>query len=85
MEITSLAEIYEVCIMRLIELNNIKESIPMIKNLLELYGDKENYGIVFCYQVLSIILNEMSDFHKKGLLKIAFYTFTTPLKLLEIV
>jgi hypothetical protein len=85
MEITSIQEIYEVCIMRLIQLNNIREAIPMIKKLVELYGDQENYSVIFCFLVVFAILNEMPDVHKKILMKISFFTFNDPLDLLEII
>lgn len=39
MEVTSLQEIYEVCILRLINLNGVREAIPMIRKLIELHGD----------------------------------------------
>lgn len=57
MEITSIQEIYEICIMRLIGLNNIRDAIPMIRKLVELYGMQENYSIIFAYFVLFAILN----------------------------
>lgn len=85
MEITSIQEIYEICIMRLIGLNNIRDAIPMIRKLVELYGLQENYSIIFAYFVLFAILNEMPDVHKKLLMRISFYTFNHPLQLLDII
>ena len=85
MEITSLQEIYEICIMRLIGLNNIRDAIPMIRKLVELYGQQENYSIIFAYFVLFAILGEMPDVHKKLLMRISFYTFNHPLLLLDII
>ncbi len=43
--------------MRLIELNSIRYAIPMIRKLVEVYGEQENYSIVFCYIVLLAIIN----------------------------
>jgi len=48
-------DIYEVVIPRLIYLNDIRHAIPLIRKLIELYGDQENYSIVFCFIILNII------------------------------
>lgn len=57
----------------------------MIRKLIDIHGNNENYAVVFCFLILSAILNEMPDVHRKGLLRIAFYTFTRPLLLLDVV
>lgn len=71
--------------MRLIGLNNIRDAIPMIRKLVELYGEQENYSIIFAYLILFAILNEMPDVHKKLLMRISFYTFNHPLQLLDLI
>ena len=40
---------------------------------------------MFCYLILSVILNEMAEVHRKGLLKIAFFTFNRPHLLLDVI
>lgn len=39
MEVTSLQEIYEVCILRLVALNSVRHAIPKIRKLVELHGN----------------------------------------------
>ena len=78
MSITTLTQIAESFIIRLIRLNAIKESIPMIRQLIKLYGDEPNHSIVFCYTLLGMIMTDMGEAHAKQMLKIAFYTFHKP-------
>lgn len=54
---TNIQEIYEVVILRLLNLNDVKHSIPLVRKLIELYGPEENYAVSFCFNVLTIIMH----------------------------
>jgi hypothetical protein len=58
--LTNLVDIYEVVIFRLINLNRIRIVVPKIRALIELYGEEENYSIVFCYIVLNILMRDVT-------------------------
>lgn len=62
------------------------KAIPKIRKLIELRGDQENYSAVFCYLILDIIITDIpTESHKRDLAKIAFYTYSKPLELLDII
>jgi hypothetical protein len=57
----------------------------MIRKLIDLHSTNENCAVVFCFLIVSAILSEMPDVHRRGLLRIAFYTFNKPYLLLDVV
>ena len=63
----------------------VRKAIPTIRKLIQLRGDDEHYSTVFCYLILNIIIKDIaSEAHKRYLAKIAFFTYSHPLDLLEI-
>jgi hypothetical protein len=85
-EIIKLEDIFEIVIKRLLKLQEVSKAIPKIRTLLKLRGNTENYAVVFCYLILNIIIRDIQTAsHKRNLAKIAFYTYSRPLELLDII
>jgi hypothetical protein len=84
-DIIQVADIEEMCIKRLLGLREVHEAIRMLKRSVEQRGDRENFAAVYCFLVLDIIIADLSDSHRRDLAKIVFYTFSHPLKLIDVI
>lgn len=85
-QIIKLEDIYEIAIKRFLHSKEVRKAIPLIRTLIIIRGENENYSAVFCYLILNIIISQINtETHKRDLTKIAFYTYKKPLELLEII
>ncbi len=64
-------------------MKNVREAISIMKKSFELRGHHESLSVVFCFLILDIIIADIPDNHRKDLAKIAFYSFSNPLELVE--
>ena len=84
-EVTTLTQVHEAVIMRLLELKAYKPVIGMLRTLRQLEGEGEgdDFLIAFCLSMFGSIFPDISDNHKERMLRLVFYAFSTPEALLD--